>query len=163
MTQPLHPSLTSTANVSPVVSQPPTSPTSKPSSPSSPDSPMLLSLPLLPTSSPNSAPPVSPLPSTPLGTSLTPHISLSTESFNDASPDDLLDVLVHDMTPEQLVAFVQRCDLLRQSAQTRNAEMGKESKSIGATRTVSTKKRAAASPPKNNVALAQQLLKDLLA
>lgn len=56
--------------------------------------------------------------------------SLSTVDFKEAPLEFLLSlsdqVLVHEMTSEQLLHYIQRCALLRASAQTRKAALTKE-------------------------------------
>jgi hypothetical protein len=44
-------------------------------------------------------------------------------SFNDLPLDELLEVPVHNMTSEELAAFVQRMSVMRSSAQTRKVAM----------------------------------------
>lgn len=127
---------------------------SQPSStPSAPDSALPDSVPV------NS--PLTPGPSTiPATTHSTPSLPNSpTEEleFLEGPLDDLLECkmngkLVHQMNPEELAVFIKRCAVLRSSAQTRKA-------AIQAEAGVQKKK---ASPKKDNVSLADALLKQFL-
>jgi len=71
--------------------------------------------------------------------------------------DELIDLPVHEMSAEELAAYVQRCHLLQVSAQTRRATMRKEGEALGAEKKPSKAKK------KDNVALAQEMLAKLLA
>lgn len=53
-------------------------------------------------------------------------LTSSSNDFNDAPLDWLLEVKVHEMTPEQLTAYIKRCSVLRSSAQTRKASLKAE-------------------------------------
>lgn len=73
--------------------------------------------------------------------------------FLDLPLDSLMDLNPAEMCPEALTAYVQRCSVLRASAQTRKAALTKEAGSLGA------KKKAT---KKDNAALALDLLKQLV-
>jgi hypothetical protein len=85
------------------------------------------------------------------------HPTPAMQSFTDVPLDELIDLPVHEMSPEELAAYVQRCHLLQVSAQTRRATMRKEGAALGAEKKPSKAKK------KNNVALAQDMLAKLLA
>lgn len=95
---------------------------------------------------------------TPPGVSTTKPTESSTisspdsRSWNDAPLEAIVleEQLLHNMTPEELTAFVQRCNLLRSSAQSRKAVMRQES---GVSKTPKKKK--------SNVELAMELLEKL--
>ena len=76
--------------------------------------------------------------------------------FLDLPLDSLVDgLLPEEMCPEALAAYVQRCSVLRSSAQTRKAALNRDADGLG--REPKAKKAA----KKDNVSLAMQLLKDL--
>ena len=82
----------------------------------------------------------------------------SNNSYNDAPLSSLLEEpLVHEMTPEQLAAYVQRCNVLRQSAQTRQASYKTEDDQLAEGKPKRTKK-----PKENNVTKALAALQMLL-
>src|SRR4051794_33203401 len=54
-------------------------------------------------------------------------IASSTESPSPDSVENILDTLVEEMSDEQLTEYVKRCSVLRSSAQTRKAQLVKES------------------------------------
>ena len=54
--------------------------------------------------------------------------------------DELLDVLVHELSDDALVAYVQRCRTLSASAQTRHAALRKESVDVHGGERPKTKK-----------------------
>ena len=66
-------------------------------------------------------------------------------------------VLVHEMSPEQLVAYVKRCNELRASAQARNKALRQESESHGI---VADKKprKGKSGPSKSSIDQAMALL-----
>lgn len=69
--------------------------------------------------------------------------------INEMPLDELLDLRPEEMNPEELTAYVQRCSVLRSSAQTRRATLVKEG---GGT----TKKKSVSSV--NSVSRAMELL-----
>jgi hypothetical protein len=85
-----------------------------------------------------------------------PNFYSSEINFNELPLDELLDLEPHRMTPEQLSAYVQRCSVLRSSAQTRKAALNADSVKLGA-----TKKTKA--PKKDSVGQALALLAQLQA
>jgi hypothetical protein len=97
-------------------------------------------------------------PSTPPGQSITKATESSktssqgSKSWNDAPLESIVleDQLLHNMSPEELTAFVQRCNLLRSSAQSRKASLRQES---GVAKVPKKKK--------SNVELAMELLERL--
>lgn len=64
-----------------------------------------------------------------------------------------MDLRPEEMCPEALASYVQRCSVLRASAQTRKAALTKDATALG-----ETKKKPA---KKDNVSLAMDLLKQL--
>src|SRR5688500_18603578 len=56
-----------------------------------------------------------------------PTTSYSETNFNELPLDELLDLSPEFMTSEQLAAYVQRCSVLRSSAQTRKAALNADS------------------------------------
>lgn len=80
---------------------------------------------------------------------------MSAALFLDLPLDSLMDLRPEQMCPEALAAYVQRCSVLRASAQTRKAALNAEGVKLGATK---TKTKA---PKKDSVSLAMDLLKQL--
>jgi hypothetical protein len=56
-------------------------------------------------------------------------LSPDSKSWNEAPLEEIVlkEPLLHEMSPEALTAYVQRCNLLRSSAQTRKAALRQES------------------------------------
>lgn len=61
--------------------------------------------------------------------------------FSSMPLDELIDLPVHEMTPDELAAYVQRCHLLATAAQTRRAAMRTEGTKLGAERTKGKSKK----------------------
>lgn len=113
--------------------------------------------------------PKPPLPSTQPSVPATPPSTFSPESspvvtsetllsvdFKEAPLETLLEMqereLVHNLTPEQLAAFIQRCAVLRSSAQSRKAALTKEA---------GVEKKTKSPTKKDSVSLALDLLKQM--
>lgn len=65
---------------------------------------------------------------TPAGESST-KLSPASKSWNDAPLESIVleETLLHNLSPEELTAYIQRCNVLRSSAQTRKAALRQES------------------------------------
>lgn len=79
----------------------------------------------------------------------------STNKFTNIPLDEMLDLPVHDMGPEELAQFVQQLHVMSVSAQTRRASLVKESVEKHGAEKKSKKK-------KNNVDMAMDLLNQLM-
>lgn len=86
-----------------------------------------------------------------------PTTSYSEANFNELPLDELLDLSPEFMTNDQLAAYVQRCSVLRSSAQTRKAALNADAVKLGVTKTKAKK------TPKDSVGQALALLAQLQA